>query len=137
VLVRERARILGVSRHLIWSGDYQADSELPILGLAATDICALPFDGGAQLNNSSIAAAAAFGLPIVTTATESTEPCFDHGRNVWLCPPKDPAALASAVTRLITQESLRRDLAVGARDLAARLFSWPRVVEHLFSLLRP
>ena len=43
------------------------------LYLCAADICVLPFNVGVRLNNSSFAAAAAHGLPIVTTRGEMLE----------------------------------------------------------------
>ncbi len=121
---------------MIWTEGYQWDSEEASLFLRATDICVLPFDYGVTLNRSSLAAAAAHGLPIITTKGERLESPFKDGENVLLCPPKDPTALASAIEALLRDERLQERLRKGAADLANQWFSWDRTVERTIHALR-
>jgi glycosyltransferase involved in cell wall biosynthesis len=96
--------------------------------LYAADICVLPFDQGVVLNRSSLAAAAAHGLPIITTRGEQLESHFQDGKNVFLCRPKDPEALALAIFSCMKNPHLIQDLRNGARQLAEDCFSWDKAV---------
>ena len=91
--------------------------------VATADLCVLPIDIGIQLNNSSFAAAAAAGLPIVTTRGPHLEAPFVHGRNALFCPPKDPAALADAIRAVADDEALRRRLSKAAWKALTSKFS--------------
>ena len=92
-------------------------------------ICVLPFNDGVRLNNSSFAVAASHGLPIVTTLGDSLESPFLDGENVRLCLPKNPVALAAAITELAHSPDMRKRLAAGARRLAESHFSWDRTID--------
>lgn len=56
------------------------------------------------------------------------------GRTGVLVPPRDPAALADAVLRLISDPQLRRRLARSARDLVLKDFHVDLVVEQTFDV---
>src|SRR5262249_51996243 len=99
--LKELAGRLGISDKVSWSGYYPTESDRASLYLRGADACALPFDAGVYLNNSSFAAAAAHGLPIVTTRGEIVEAPFRDRENVLLTPPKDPQALSAAIERLM------------------------------------
>ena len=90
-------RTLGIQDKVTWTGDTEQAS----LYLHASDLCVLPFDLGIAMNNSSFAAAAAHGLPIISTRGRILERYFAHEENVFLCPPQDPHALAAAIQTLI------------------------------------
>lgn len=130
------ARELGIEDRVTWTGHYEPDTEDPSVFLRAADICALPFDAGVRLNNSSFAAAAAHGLPIITTAGTEMEQEFENGANVWLCRPRDPVALADAIKAIAGDPTLRRRLGTGARQLADQCFSWTRAIDATLSILR-
>ncbi len=119
---------LGVADKVTWTGEYAWDSDLPSIYLRASDICVLPYKLGVLLNNSSLAAAASHGLPIITTKGATLEPAFVHEENVYLCPPENSAELAAAIEALMDQRDLRERLSVGALKLAREWFSWERVV---------
>ena len=99
--------------------------------LYAADACVLPFDQGVILSRSSLAAAASHGLPIITTQGEHLESPFQHEVNVFLCPPKDPDALALGIRRVVSSPDLRRKLREGAGQLAREWFSWEKAVTRL------
>lgn len=135
--LRDLATRLGIAEKICWTGGFEYDSEWPSLCLHAADVCALPFDEGVKLNNSSFAAAAAHGLPTVAARAALTETnAFLDGHNVLLCPPKDPAALAGAINRLLLQPELRARLRHGVTQLAAEHFSWDKAVSALNAGLR-
>lgn len=133
--VQELARSLGIGARVTWTGEYTSDNDQASIYLRAADVCALPFDTGVKLNNSSFSSAAAHGLPIVTTYDEQLEPQFVHGENVWLCAPKSPEALASAIGAVIDDEAARGRLRQGSLRLAEEWYSWQTAMEKTLALL--
>jgi glycosyltransferase involved in cell wall biosynthesis len=87
------------------------------------------------MNNSSLAAAAASGLPIVATRGPHLEAPFVDGYNTFLCPPKDPVALAKAIETVMNDPALQKRLSDGALELASEWYSWDRAIDRLMSLL--
>jgi glycosyltransferase involved in cell wall biosynthesis len=120
----ELSRTLGIEDDVIWTGEFPWDSDLGSTYLRGADAAVLPFDKGVSLNNSSFAAVAAHGLPTITTRGAVIEAPFHDGENVLLCPPCDPAALASAMERLLVDGKLREQLGSGIAALAGEWFSW-------------
>jgi glycosyltransferase involved in cell wall biosynthesis len=95
-----------------------------------------PKDVGVRLNNSSFAAAAAHGLPIVTTRGEMLEALFIDGENVRLCPPKDPAAMTTEViNELINCPALRSRLRFGVQRLMEQCFAADRIISSTLRIL--
>jgi glycosyltransferase involved in cell wall biosynthesis len=126
--VRELSRNLGIDDLVIWTGEYAWDSDEASTYLHAADVCVLPFDKGVQLNNSSFSAVAVHGLPIVTTQDAMTDSTFVHKKNVYLCPPKSPEAIATALMKLMDDPHLRKQLHMGAHHLSREWFSWDTVL---------
>jgi len=127
---------LGISDKVMWLSGYDWDSDEASLYLLAADACVLPFDQGVTLNRSSFAAAAAHGLPIITTEGKRLESPFKHQENVFLCPPKDPQALAVAIEVLMRDHALQQRLRKGSAQLASQWFSWERAVERIIQTFR-
>jgi glycosyltransferase involved in cell wall biosynthesis len=71
----------------------------------------------------AIAEAIAHGLPVVSTTAGAIPDTVPAGTGI-LVPPDDPAALASAIRRLVEGPHERRRLADAARLAAARLPAW-------------
>ena len=127
---------LGIAGKVIWLDGYDSDSDEGSLYLHAADACVLPFDQGVTLNRSSFAAAAAHGLPMISTRGEKLESAFKHQENVLLCPPRDAHALANAIQSLMQDPILHQRLQKGAAKLADQWFSWDRAVERTMQAFR-
>jgi glycosyltransferase-like protein len=67
--------------------------------------------------------ALAAGLPVVASDIPVFAEYLEDGHSALLVPPGDPAALASALSRLAGDPALRRRLAAGGRPLVDR-FTW-------------
>jgi glycosyltransferase involved in cell wall biosynthesis len=134
--LRARAAALGLQARIVWTGAYAADSLEPSRFLRQADAGVLPFDLGVSLRNTSFAALAAHDLPVVTTRGRELEPAFVDGDNVLLCPPRDPAAMAAVLGRVVDDDGLRERLRAGARRLAADVLSWDRATAIVLSMLR-
>jgi glycosyltransferase involved in cell wall biosynthesis len=127
---------LGLEDRVMWTGEYDWESDEASRSLRAADICVLPFDTGVCIHNSSLAGALAHGLPVITTQGIDMESVFIHKSNVFLCPPQNPDALAKAIETLIATPELRQRLSVGARELVEEWFSWEKAVQRTVEVLK-
>lgn len=132
----ELIETLGVREDVILTGEYETGSGQASEFLRAADVAVLPFDDGAQLHRSSLAAAASHGLPIVTTRTSDTEAAFRDRENVLFAAPGDAEQLATAISTVLRDQPLREKLALGAVDLAEEWFSWESSIDRTLSALR-
>ncbi|HEX5006053.1 MAG TPA: glycosyltransferase family 4 protein [Hyphomonadaceae bacterium] len=126
----EQAQRLGIAQRIHWSGEFPFEGDTGSLYLRGADIAVLPFDEGAALNNSSIAACAAHDLPLITTIGNQVEPEFVDGQNTLLIPATDADALAVAMVRLGSDAALRVHLRAGIQALQAKHFSWETSVDR-------
>jgi glycosyltransferase involved in cell wall biosynthesis len=131
----EIARELGIVDRVV-ARQYNWDSFDGSLYLQAADVCVLPFDNGVTLNRSSVAGAAAHGLPIITTRGSGLETPFQDRLNVLLCPPKDAASLAAAMESLMNCPALRQRLSDGAVKLAREWYSWDKALDQTITALQ-
>jgi len=129
------ARTLDIQDRITWTGNYDSESDDASKWLYAADACVLPFNSGVTLNRSSFAAAAAHGLPIITTRGKTLESPFLDRQNVYLCPPQDSEAIARAVESLMNSPALGELLRSGALDLASEYFSWNKAVDQTVDAL--
>lgn len=67
--------------------------------------------------------AMATGLPVVATRVGSLDEVVEEGRNGLLVPAEDPAALADALEKLVTDADLRERMGREGRTLAESTFS--------------
>jgi glycosyltransferase involved in cell wall biosynthesis len=128
--MRALAQQLGIDDKVRWTGEYPWDSDIGSMYLRAADACVFPMDAGVYLYNSSFAAAAVHGLPLVATQGEPREREFLHGENVLLCTPRSVDALRGAMTAVQGDSDLRRRLRAGAMRLAAECFSWEIAIDR-------
>lgn len=101
----------------------------------ACHICALPsyYREGVP---KALLEAAACGRPIVTTDTPGCREIVRDGENGILVPPRDAAALADAIERLVRDPLLRARMGARGRRRVEEEFSEERVVEQTLALYR-
>lgn len=75
------------------------------------------------------------GRPIVTTPVGGSTELIEDGEQGLHVPPRDPVALAQAITRLISDENLAKELSGRARTRAKQKFSLAAMVAKYESLL--
>ena len=80
-------------------------------------------------------AALAFGRPVIATKTRGLTEAVEHGVNGFLVPPKDPAALAKAMSQLLQQPDLIPRMANASRAIAERSFDIRAVTLSILSAL--
>jgi len=133
--MRDLTKELGIEGSVTYTGGYAWDSDEASGYLHASDLCVLPFDRGVSVHNSSFSCACAHGLPIITTRGEMLELQFVHQENVFLCPPKNPGAMAAAIEAVMDSPALQRRLRAGALELAREWFSWDRAIDQTIGAL--
>jgi phosphatidyl-myo-inositol alpha-mannosyltransferase len=125
---RTLADELGVACEFVPSPS--AEEKVRLFG-TATALCA-PATGQESFG-IILAEAMAAGLPIVASDIPGYRDVLEDGRLGLLAPPGDAAALANALTRLLTDAGLRGELAEMGRTKAATL-SWEVVASQVAEL---
>ncbi len=134
--VRQLPEELGIAERVVWTGHFTWDSDAGSRYLHAGDLCVLPFHYGVTLNNSSLAAAATHGLPVIATElSKGRDEALEHGRNIYLCRARDAQALAEAIDLIGHSTELRERLRAGIRGLAADWHRWDRMTQRMIGIL--
>jgi glycosyltransferase involved in cell wall biosynthesis len=116
--------------HLLGSVD---SGDIPPL-FAASDIFAHP-SGYPEGLPTSVLEAAAATVAIVATAMGGTAEIIRTPAHGILVPPRDPAALATALQRLMEAPDLRRSMAEAARAVVRERFGWEAVADEAERIL--
>ena len=85
---------------------------------------------------TSLLDAMAFAKPIVASDTGGIPEVVVHGETGLLVPPRDVAALAAAISRLLQDAPLRERMGQAGLDRVQRLFSVDRMVERTLDVYR-
>lgn len=102
-----------------------------ILAAADLAVCCSDFEGGPL----SVMEYMEAGLPVVATAVGGLPELVRDGETGLLVPPRDPAALAAALARLLDDEGLAERLGEGGRRLQRERYgidAWIARLERLY-----
>ena len=130
--VRQRVAAAGLRSRVHWTG-YCPPAD--VAGwLRCLDVAVLPFSEGASRRRTSIQAAWAQGVPVLTTVPATPDPGAPGGlEGAAVVPPNDAAALAAALGDLLDRPERRAALALAGPRLAAA-FAWPAVAAATLDL---
>ena len=78
----------------------------------------------------------AFGLPVVSSDLPSTRPFVEHGVNGLLAEASDPAAHASALLRILSDQPSAVSMGRAGRHLVETRFNWDRMAPRLLALYK-
>ena len=84
----------------------------------------------------SLIEAAACGRPIVTTDVPGCREIVEHEVNGYLVPARNANALAEALTKLISDPSLRKIMGSRSRKIVANNFSIEKFISESFEVYR-
>lgn len=135
-MVQRLPEQLGIADKVTWTGHFNWDSDEGSRYLHAGDACVLPFDYGVTLNNSSLAAASTHGVPVISTELPTgRDEALEHGKNIYLCRPRDPEMLAEAIQGIREDATVRERLRGGALELARHWYRWETTTQCLEEVL--
>jgi glycogen synthase len=101
--------------------------------LAHVDVLVLP-SLYEDLSSALIEAMAA-GLPVVATRVGGTADLVRHGVNGLLVAPRDPVALAAAISEILADPAAAAGMRVAARSTAAG-YAWPGLARQVLEVYR-
>jgi len=97
------------------------------------DVVALPYDSREQVTSGVLVEALAWGKPVVATGFPHAVEMLGGGAGL-IVPHGDPAAMAAALRRVLTEPGLAARLGSAAAALAPELL-WPSVAERYRALV--
>ena len=100
--------------------------------VAAADIKVLPSIYGESLTKAAFEAMAV-GTPVLLTDIPGNRELVEHGVSGWKVPPRDPAAIARALERLLPDAALRERLSRAAHERLDAVLSHRRTVDEMES----
>ncbi len=106
--------------------------------IEAAALCLGIFDDGIKASNvvpNKVVQCAAMGKAVITRDSEAVKRYFTHKENVYLVPPADSNALASAIQELLNIDSLRETLGVNAQKVFSDSFSHKSLVVTIKAVL--
>ena len=80
--------------------------------------------------------AMACGLPVIATPNTGSEDLFTDGREGFIVPVHDPAAIADRLTRLADEPRLRREMGARGVERVESLGGWDAYGDALYALLQ-
>jgi glycosyltransferase involved in cell wall biosynthesis len=93
---------------------YISNTQLATL-FAAADVVVCPYTDASQ--SGVVLSAYGFEKPVIATRVGGLPEYVQDGTSGLLIPPNDPQALTSAIVNIVRDQSLRRKLESGVRDL--------------------
>jgi glycosyltransferase involved in cell wall biosynthesis len=129
----ERAKELGVQKHVRFNNRFLSNSEL-IRYLAATDVYVMAYLGKEQIVSGTLAYAVGCGKAVVATPFVYAEEMLANGRGI-IVPFRDSTAIADAVNSLLTDR--KKLLAVEEKAYRySRNMVWANVARAYLELFR-
>ncbi|MEH1100153.1 glycosyltransferase [Micromonospora sp. CPCC 205561] len=122
---------LGVAHAVEYQAAYHDQATLGAL-VGSADVVVLPYDSREQVTSGVLIEAVAAGVPVVATPFPHAVELLTGGPGL-VVPHRDPAALATAIRRILTEPGLSASLAGRSRPLAADL-RWPAVAARYEAL---
>jgi glycosyltransferase involved in cell wall biosynthesis len=114
-----------------WWGHQQSMARM----LPQAAVVCLPSHGGEGVPKALIEAAAS-ERAIVASDVPGCRDIVRHGTNGILVPPKNPAALADAIARLLNNPGLRAEMGRRGREIVVNEFSEEKVIQQTLALYR-
>jgi glycosyltransferase involved in cell wall biosynthesis len=129
--IENRIRELNLSHNLKLTG-FVPDEQLPYYYNAA-DCFVIPSSSGEGLPMVLLEAMSC-GLPVVSTITGGTAEIIKEGVNGFLAPPRDPSALANAVSKALSQKTASSAIGRKNRKAIEKDFTWDKNLQKLHEI---
>jgi teichuronic acid biosynthesis glycosyltransferase TuaC len=127
-LIEDRIKELEIQNNIKLIG-YVPDELLPVYYDAA-DYFILPSASGEGLPLVLLEAMSC-ELPVIATTVGGIPEIIEHMKNGILVPPRNPEAMAKALSKLLSEEKLRENIGKEAKRKIENQFSWKENVRQL------
>ncbi len=127
-LIEDRIKELGIEDNIKLTG-FVPDELLPVYYNAA-DYFVLPSASGEGLP-LVLFEAMACGLPVIATTVGGTPEIISHMKNGVLVPPRNPEAMAEALSKLLAEEKLGPTIGEEAKKNVENRFTWEENLRQL------
>ena len=127
-LIEDRIKELGIEDSIKLTG-FVPDDLLPVYYDAA-DYFVLPSASGEGLP-LVLFEAMACGLPVIATTVGGTPEIINHMKNGVLVPPRNPEAMAEALSKLLAEEKLGQTIGEEAKKNVEDMFTWEKNLRQL------
>ncbi len=124
---------MGIASRVHWTAHVSAEEAAGLLG--CVDVMSLPFRDGASLRRTSLIAAWANGIPVVTTDAAVPVDWLRHDPPAAVSPSGGPESLALTIEQVMENPAYREVLRARGLEFAAR-FTWPSVVAQTLDVYR-
>jgi glycosyltransferase involved in cell wall biosynthesis len=131
--LQRRARALGVADRIEWRLQYIEAAEVGALFAAATAVV-LPYRNASQ--SGVVYLAGAYARPLVATRVGALPEVVADGVTGLLVPPRDPAALAAALTELLSDPARARKMGRAHARRCRTEGSWASIAQRTRALYR-
>ncbi|HEY4408874.1 MAG TPA: glycosyltransferase, partial [Acidimicrobiia bacterium] len=121
----------GVAHLVEFDDRYFATADLGRI-VAGADVVILPYDSPEQVTSGVLVEALAAGKPVIATGFPHATELLGGGVGL-IVPHRDPAAMAAALRRVLTEPGLAGRLGAAAAAVAPQLL-WPAVAERYRAL---
>jgi glycosyltransferase involved in cell wall biosynthesis len=125
-----RAGALGVAERVRFVGKVPHDDVA--WWMAAGDVFVLP--SLSEGLPTVVCEAMAAGRPVVATAVDGTPEVVEEGRTGFLVAPRDPAALADRLSRVLDDPALARAMGARAHERAMADYTWEANARHMAAI---
>jgi glycosyltransferase involved in cell wall biosynthesis len=122
---------LGIAHDVHYESAYLGEAELGAL-IRSADVVVLPYDSTEQVTSGVLVEAVAAGIPVVATTFPHAVELLTDGPGL-LVPHKNPAALATAVRRILAKPA-RASASGESTGCAESAPRWPAVAERYHEL---
>ena len=126
--MEKMAEDFGIAGHIRFLG-WQPNADR-LLGLFDLYVCPSLMEG----MSNALLEAGARGLPMIATAVGGNKETVVHGQTGFLVPPKDPAAMAEAVTELMDNPILLKQMGKRAKESINSKYSTAVMVRKMEGL---
>lgn len=126
---RRLAEDLKINDRVIWAGWVKNEELVKYYNLA--DVFVLPSTARTESFGIVTAEAQACGVPAVVSNWPGSRTTLADGETGFLAQPKDVSDLTEKISKILTDDNLKKRMSEQASERAKKLYSWDRVIGEI------
>lgn len=130
--LQEKVKELGLNEKFIFTGYVDKNKLIQLYQNATIYVLPSHYEGLPTV----LLEAMSCSLPVVATAISGNLEVISSGKNGILTPPKSPEKMADAVSMLLDDDKMRKELGKNARDTVEEQYTWDIISEKILRCYR-